>query len=250
MTGVLILALTPCVFSGPEKLSRPQGYVSDFAGVISQQYKAKLERFISHVERKTTAEIAVVTIQSLDGEVIESYAVQLFEQWGFGKKGKDNGILLLVAPRERKMRIEVGYGLEGALPDGLAGEIRDRYLLPFFKQGNFEEGIWHGTVAIAAIIGKEYNVDVLSSEGLDEKVYHVRRRSPAASLLGNLLYLVLMILIFGGRFWFFPLLFGLPMRRGYWSGGGSYRGGGGGFGGGFGGFGGGFSGGGGASGSW
>ncbi len=245
----LVIFTLGIAHGGPDSLPRPSGYVSDFSGIISAQYKTMLESFISKIERKTTAEIAVVTVKSLDGEPIENYAVRLFERWGIGKKGKDNGILILVAPRERKLRIEVGYGLEGAIPDGLAGEIRDQYLLPYFKIGNYGEGIWNATVAIAAIIGKEYNVDLLSSEGLDESLYQVRTTSPAARLLGNILYLLILILIFGGRFWFFPLFFGLSRRRGYWSGGGYYSGGGG-FGGGFGGFGGGMSGGGGASGSW
>src|SRR2546430_4392626 len=90
----------------------PQGYVTDAAGVLDPSSKAQLESHLAEFERQTSNEIAVATVPSLEGETIETYAVELFKRWGVGKKGKDNGILLLVAPNDRKVRIEVGYGLE------------------------------------------------------------------------------------------------------------------------------------------
>ena len=89
------------------------------------------------VEQQTTAEIAVVTVPSLDGMTVEEYASRLFKAWGIGKKGRDNGVLVLVAPTEHKMRIEVGYGLEAVLPDGLAGQIVRTECLPRFKEGDY-----------------------------------------------------------------------------------------------------------------
>ena len=99
------------------------GRVNDFAGVISPEMKSKIDSLISEVEEKTSAEIAVVTVKTVKPYDEVSYARQLFDTWKIGKKGKDNGILVIVAPKDRRMRIEVGYGLEGTLPDGLAGDI-------------------------------------------------------------------------------------------------------------------------------
>ncbi len=239
------------VWAGFEVVPRASGYVNDYAGVISDDTEATLEQFLSYVETKTTAEIALVTVKSLKSEPIELYAEQLFREWGIGKKGEDNGLLFLVAPNERKMRIEVGYGLEGALPDGLCGQIRDQYVLPFFKQDDYAQGILQGIVALVTIIGKEYNVDFMQIEGLKTATPHEAgaKSSSLASLLGDALYIIILVVLCGGRYWFFPLFFGYPRRRGYWSGGGYYSGSGG-FNGGFGAFGGGMSGGGGVSGSW
>jgi uncharacterized protein len=238
------------VCSASPVLSRASGYVNDSARLLSSTAKQQLETFLTNVEKRSSAEIAVVTVKSLNGVSIEEYAVTLFEKWGIGKKGKDNGVLFLVATDERKMRIEVGYGLEGALPDGLAGEIRDTYILPYFKNGNFVQGIFEGTYAIAAVIGKEYNVDLLSFIGKDANRYTenlARKNSPAREVL-NVLFFLLFIFIMRGRF-FLPFLLGSSLGgRGYWSSRSSF--GGGGFGSGFGGFGGGSSGGGGASGGW
>ena len=105
----------------PEK---PNGSVSDFAGILDESAKSELNSLITQTEQKTSAEIAVVTVPTLEGITVEEYAVKLFKQWGIGKKGKDNGVLVLVVPSERKVRIKVGYGLKPILPDGLAGGNR------------------------------------------------------------------------------------------------------------------------------
>src|SRR5205814_7168110 len=108
---------------------KPSSYVSDFAGVIDAQTRQQLESVLAELEQKTSAEVAVVTVRGLEGRDIEGYANDLFTAWGIGKKGKDNGVLFLISPQDRKMRIEVGYGLEGILPDGAVGRIRDTYVL-------------------------------------------------------------------------------------------------------------------------
>lgn len=120
---------------------KPSGYVVDAANIIEDSAQAALEKKLSDFEKQTFVEISVATVPSLEGESVEIYAVQLFKEWGIGKKGKNNGVLLLVAPTERKMRIEVGYGLEGVLPDGLCGDIIREQLRPAFKEGRFEDGI-------------------------------------------------------------------------------------------------------------
>ena len=221
------------------------GYVNDFANVISPDEKTKITAIIQAVERATSAEIAVVTMSTIAPLDIDLYAVKLFERWGIGKKGKDNGLLIILAMKERKWRIEAGYGLEGALPDAVCSELGRNTMVPYFKQGQFGKGLLAGTMVAAERIGKEYNVDlqeVLKKTGYQEVV---PQQSPGRSILSTIFTLILFVLIFGMRMGLFGfLLFGRP---GYWSGGHTGTGG---FGGGFGGFGGGMSGGGGASGGW
>lgn len=119
----------------PASFPQPVGYVNDFAGVIDDESKKKMEEIIKFIEEKTGAEIAVVTIKTLEGESIEMFANKLFQQWGIGKKGKDNGVLILISLKEKKIRIEVGYGLEDILPDGLCGEIIRKDNGAFSKSG-------------------------------------------------------------------------------------------------------------------
>lgn len=118
----------------------PTGYVNDFANLYSAGFRNNLEAKLSAFEKETGAEIAVVTIKSLEGMDIETYAVKLFEKWKIGKKGTDNGLLLLIAKEDRKIRFEVGYGLEPYITDGRAGEIIRNQMTPEFKKENYESG--------------------------------------------------------------------------------------------------------------
>jgi uncharacterized protein len=131
---------------------RPSGHVNDFAGVLTDEDRAYLENFLQTLERDTTAEVVVATVTSLDGLTIEEYAERLFRDWGIGDAAKDNGVLLLVAPAERRVRIEVGYGLEGSLPDGLAGEIIRTAIVPQFREGNLRRGIGRGLDRISRVV--------------------------------------------------------------------------------------------------
>lgn len=115
------------------------GYVTDAAHVLDAPAGNTLTTLADDLEQQTTAELAVVTVPSLDGMTVEEYANKLFQAWGIGKKGHDNGVLVLVAPGERKMRIEVGYGLEPVLPDGLAGEIIRTNFTPAFANGDYAQ---------------------------------------------------------------------------------------------------------------
>jgi hypothetical protein len=119
----------------------PNGPVNDFANILDDATEARLRALIEGVERDTTAEIAVATVPSLDGSAVEEVATRYFNTWGVGQKALNNGVLLLVAPNEREVRIEVGYGLEPILPDGLAGEIIRKTVLPKFKDGDYPGGI-------------------------------------------------------------------------------------------------------------
>ena len=131
---------------------QPQGYVSDFAGLLSLSGKNRIETQLALLEKETTTQVAVVTVKSLDGTSIEDYANRLFETWGIGMKGRDNGVLLLVAAGERKVRIEVGYGVEAVITDSRAGRILDFEVLPAFKRGDYEAGIIAGVNSIEGYI--------------------------------------------------------------------------------------------------
>lgn len=151
---VCVLALVPLASALVAAQNFPdyQGYVNDYAGLLSQPAKDQLEARLTQLEKDTTAEVAVVTIVSLEGDTIEDYAVRLFEKWGIGKKGKDNGVLFLVSLTDHQMRIEVGYGLEPVITDGRAGRIRDNDVIPRFKQDDYEGGITAGVASIEKYI--------------------------------------------------------------------------------------------------
>ena len=232
----------------PDYPAAPQGYVNDYSHLLEPSDAAKITGLLEELDRKTSAQVAVVTVKTTQPETIEGYAVKLFEKWGMGQKEKDNGVLLLIASEDRRVRIETGYGLEGALPDATCRTIIERIFIPHFKAGQYSEGIVQGVNAIVGLIAKEYGID-LGSPPQEEAQESFNDPS---GLIG-LIFVAMFIL-----FWF---LAARTSRNGYWYGGGSgwgsgggfsggSFGGGGGFSGGFGGFGGGSSGGGGASGKW
>ena len=142
-------------------------YVNDFANLIDANTKTELTQIISELEQKTTVEIAVATITSLEGLSVEDYANQLFNKWGVGKKDKDNGVLILVAKNDRKMRIETGYGVEQYLTDGTAGEIIRQFMVPYFKEGNYSEGILQGTKSVISTIAKSNNTQITGVDNLE-----------------------------------------------------------------------------------
>lgn len=148
--GLLGIGLT----SGPARAmpERPSHHVSDFAGLLDAALEDELNGALAAIERRTGAEIAVATVSSLEGRTIEDFATRLFNSWAIGKKGVDNGVLLLVARQERKVRIEVGLGLERGLTDAESAKIINEALLPAFRTGDFPGGIRLGTVRIAAIV--------------------------------------------------------------------------------------------------
>ena len=138
-------------------------YVQDNAGVFSASVSGYLQSLGRQLDQKTTAQLVVVTVPSLKGAPLEDYSLQILRQWGIGNKEKNNGVLMLISTGDRKSRIEVGYGLEGALTDGVTGQIQDQYMIPYFRKGNYEEGIARGYEALARRIAKEYNVQLAVS---------------------------------------------------------------------------------------
>lgn len=214
----------------------PQGNVSDWAGVFTPEQKAALESRIVALRQTNGAQLAVVTLKSLQGGEIVDFANKLFEQWGIGEKGKDNGVLLLAAIEDRMMRIEVGYGMEGVLNDAKSGRIQDEYIIPRFKEGNYAQGLLDGADVLLKVMGGEALPEASTAEG---------------SPIGAVIFLIFFAVVF-------ILIVRASMRGGKGGGGGGSGGrlssgwssGGSSGGGGFGGFGGGRSGGGGASRSW
>ncbi|MCX5777898.1 MAG: TPM domain-containing protein [Elusimicrobia bacterium] len=231
---LLLLLSSLCSPAFAQKLPKPADWVNDYAGVMDAAAVDNTKSLIAELEQKTSAEIAVVTVKNLGNDTIENYAATLFKEWGIGKKGKNNGILLLASIEERKVKIEVGYGLEGILNDGLCGEILDRFVVPQLKNGAYGTGMFQGTRAIATVIAADAGVQ-LTGEGL---AVAPQKKISAGELILKGIFFIAMIILFIRH----PFLFLLFMGMG----GGGSRGGGG-FGGGFGGFGGGSSGGGGSS---
>jgi len=242
------------------KALRPQGYVSDFANVIDAQSRSALEDYAARIDKATGAQLAFVTISTLEGEPIEDVANDLFRAWGIGQKNNNNGVLLLLVIRDRRSRLEIGHGLEEILPDGFDGLLLDN-MRPELRAGQYGHAVMTAANAIGDVIAKAKNVSVAPpAAGTVEqpRVIHKRHEVPWVPILFGLFI-----------FWFLMRSSSRGGRggRGFWTGlllgnilnNASFGGrGGGGFGGydsgssggGFGGFGGGDSGGGGASSDW
>jgi uncharacterized membrane protein YgcG len=135
------------------------GYVNDFAGVLQPSTKQEIELAAMQLEANTSMELAVVTVKSVAPLQLKDYAVELFRRWKIGKKGKNNGVLFIVAVQDRRVEIEVGYGLEHVLTDSKCGQLLDRAVVPYFKKGDWNGGISSGAQAIiATLTGKEVSL--------------------------------------------------------------------------------------------
>lgn len=141
IVSFVLLVILPSILLAHDEYPTPNGFVNDFAQILTSEQKNALEQKLSQFEKDSSHEISIVTIKSLEGDTIEEYATAIFKQWGIGKTDKDNGVLLLVAIDDHKMRIEVGYGLEGSLTDLLSSRIIRETLTPAFKNNDFYEGI-------------------------------------------------------------------------------------------------------------
>ncbi|MBI2266324.1 MAG: TPM domain-containing protein [Armatimonadetes bacterium] len=142
----------------------PMARVNDFTGTLSPDTRSELEEKLAQFERKTSTQVVVAIVPTLEGLPVEDYSIRLAEKWKVGQAGKGNGVILLVAKAERKVRIEVGYGLEGVLPDSVAGRIIREKIAPSFKEGNYDKGISDGVGAIiSAASGAGYSPDAGAS---------------------------------------------------------------------------------------
>jgi uncharacterized protein len=234
--------------STPQPPSVPRDYVVDLAGVVPPDMQARLNAYLKELEQKTTAQVLVLTVQSLDGQSIEEFAFNTKEQWKLGQKGKDNGVLIVVAVKDRKYRFEIGYGLEGVLPDSMVGTIGREYLVPYFRKGDFGSGIYAAAVVIANAIASHAGVQITGMPQVRQtRGGYARRPLGAFQTVVVIIFGIIGVILFitHPRQCFLIILASQLGGRGGWSGGG------GGFSGGsFGGGGGGSGGGGGASGGW
>src|ERR1700688_1066284 len=151
---LLLLIAAPTLGAAPD-FPPLTGRVVDQAGVLGASTRSALTEALAQHERATGEQVVVVTLASLQGYSIEDFGYQLGRQWGIGQKGKNTGALLIVAPKERKVRIEVGYGLEGKLTDAASRSIIERDILPAFHRGDFDSGVAAGTASILAVLGGE-----------------------------------------------------------------------------------------------
>lgn len=150
LAACLFTVLAPSAFAYVNP-GNPTGFVNDFANVLSAGERSALEQTLQQNKQETGNEIAVVTVPNLGGDTVENFAEKLFQEWGIGEEGKDNGALLLVAIEDRAVRIEVGYGLEGALTDSIAGRIIRNDMTPQFREGNYYEGIAKAVEQMVAV---------------------------------------------------------------------------------------------------
>jgi len=247
-----VLFVAASLFALDPNSLKPQGYVSDFAHVLDAQSRAQLEQYCGRVEQATGVQMAMVTLDSLEGEPIEDFTNTLYRKWGVGKKGKDEGVMLLLAIKDRRDRIEVGYGLEPILPDGFAGSVL-RDARPALRQGQYGAAMFAAAESMGTRIAAAKGVSLDFSLRPIGRSVPVRTGIPLPVIVIGIILLLLLMRGGGGGFWT-GLLLGNLLGRGRggsdWGGGGfgGYDSGGGG--GGFGGFGGGDSGGGGASSDW
>ena len=281
--SVIAIPFFVFAYTSPGKSS---GYVNDFAKILQNEDIASLNSQLDVLKKTNGIEVAIVTIPSLGDETIDTYSVKLFQEWGIGVKGKDSGLLILVAPNDRQARIETGYGMEGIVTDLQAGNIVNKVMIPSFKNGDYSDGIKNAVNAILAIISnspeaaefsdtKSDNIFSNSKINFEYIIFPLmvilsilaRFLSKSKSwwlggIIGASIGIVIGViwgLIFGITFGIFLTIAGLIFDYivskkgpgggpgGFWFGPGM---GGGSGGGGFGGFGGGMSGGGGASGRW
>jgi uncharacterized protein len=152
LTGVLAAVAAGGGLLSAQTVPRPTGYVSDYANVLSARSRTALAARLEAVDRQTSIQIAVVTVKSLDGQTVERYATRVFNAWGVGQAGTNTGVLVLVAPRDRQMRIEVGKGLDEVLTDAVSADVVDGYFLPAFRQQRIQEGVEAGVGRIIAIL--------------------------------------------------------------------------------------------------
>lgn len=230
----------------PPVPSKPSNYVVDLADIIETDIERQLNRHLQELEQKTTAQVVVLTLLSLEGESLEEFSISTaHDKWKIGQKGRDNGVLIVIVLQDKKYRFEIGYGLEGILPDSLVGSIGRRYLVPYFQKGDYSTGIYASTLAVINRIASSEGVKITGVPKLKTDNYAAKRPKG-----GGIVQTIIALLFFLGAIILFiknPRLFLLLLlmssfgggRRGGWSSGGGFGGGGGG---GFGG--------GGASGGW
>ncbi|GJQ22392.1 hypothetical protein BIY37_08105 [Candidatus Brocadia sapporoensis] len=247
--GLFTVIFCLCFISEAQEIPVPKRFVEDRANIIDDAVENGLNGYFQELEQKTGVQMVVFTVDTTGDIPIETYAIELATKWKLGQKGKDNGVLVVIARNDRAYRIEVGYGLEGVLPDSFCGTIGRTYFVPNFQKGHFSEGIFQGMVIMVHKIAEESGIKITGMPDISKvRKKSAERQNPLHSLLFLLVILPVFIsYLFNRRrrssYWWGgpPIIYGRPRDFG--------SGGSGGFGG-FGGGGGGSFGGGGASGRW
>jgi uncharacterized protein len=244
---ICILVIAACLLFAsiahaviPAIPSKPAQYVVDLAGIIDKNTELKLDAYLKELEQKTTAQVVVLTILSLQGESLEDFSISTAnDKWKLGQKGKDNGVLIVVSLQDKRYRFEIGYGLEGILPDSFVGSIGRKFIVPNFQKGDYSTGIYTATLAVINRIASANGVEITGMPKLNTGIY-----AEGKGKGGNIVQTVFTFLFLAGAIILFiknPRLFLFLLvastlgggRRGGWgSGGGFGGGGGGGFGGG------------------
>ena len=207
------LAMACVIYALPQAFAqdipKPTGWANDFAGVMDSEHQQNLTTLLTELESKTTSEIIVVTVDSIAPYGEHEYARALFDQWKVGKKGKDNGGIILLAVKERRWRIETGYGLEGILPDGRCGEIGRTFMVPYFKEGKFGEGLYQAAAQMAKIISDDAHVELaaLKGQGLEPPL----AGNPQKEARTDLSFALLLAILFFAWGIFWPTYIGLPL---------------------------------------
>ncbi len=257
LLGLLFALLwAPALAAPGPQFPELTGRVVDEAHVLSPQVQSDLSAKLAALEQKTTRQVVVVTLPTLGDYEIEDYGVQLLRHWGIGQKGLNNGAIFIIVPSAHKVRIEIGYGLEGQMTDALSSVILQRAVLPKFKAGDIPGGIVAGTDALVEQLGLDPSTaEAKAAEAAQAQAAPRHHRNPIAGLIPLIIIFFVFSSIFrgrrggGGLGWILPLMF-LGGSRGWGGRDDGWGGGGGDGGGGWGGGGGGSGGGGGASGSW
>jgi uncharacterized protein len=244
--NIFIFGIALCLLLGtiayaviPPIPSKPTQYVVDLADIIDNTIELKLNAHLRELEQKTTAQVVVLTVLSLEGESLEDFSISTaHDRWQIGQKDKDNGVLIVIALQDKQYRFEIGYGLEGMLPDSLVGSIGRKFIVPYFKKGDYSNGIYTATLAVINTIASDKSVEITGMPKLNTDIY-AKRNEKSSSIIQTIFAL---LFLFGAIILFIknPRLFLLLLlasslgggRRGGWSSGGGFSGGGGGFGGG------------------
>lgn len=198
ITLTALLGVLPVAAQQKPQFPSYTGHVNDFANVLDAGTKQQLETILLNFEKRSNAQIAIVTVSSLNDRPVEDYANELYRAWGIGAKSgehKDKGALLLIAPNDRKSRLEVGYGLEGDLPDGLAGEMLRR-MRPYFQQKQWSQGITVGVRTLVDTLAQKWNISV---EGIDQQYAYApapQEDIGAGTVVGGVLCIFIAVIIF------------------------------------------------------
>lgn len=210
LLSVIVLILSLSVSSFAIKLPTPTSdfFVNDFVNIIYDTDESEIMNIGVDLYSQTTAQVVVVTINSLDGYDVDEYALELGREWGVGSEN-DNGVVILLSLTDREISIQVGYGLEGCLNDGKVGRILDDYAIPYLSNNNFSTGITETYKAVVSVICEEYGISLVDGYQVDDYYYETNNDPEIAELIITVFVIITIIIVFtkGGRGGLFRTIF-------------------------------------------